>query len=78
MKMYKDIIHLMCIKIMNIWSFFLKFCTLMQHTSMSPDRKLLTVVGDDCDGLLVDARNGRVSLIATGSYNETLFSFIWT
>lgn len=32
----------------------------MQHTSMSPDRKLLTVVGDDLDGLLVDARNGKV------------------
>ncbi|KAH6768182.1 Transducin/WD40 repeat-like superfamily protein [Perilla frutescens var. frutescens] len=31
----------------------------VNHTSMSPDHKLLTVVGDDCDGLLVDARNGR-------------------
>lgn len=43
----------------------------MQHTSMSPDGKLLAVVGDDCDGLLVDGRNGRVSLIATRSYNKT-------
>lgn len=38
----------------------LKLSFLMQHTSMSPDRKLITVVGDDRDGLLVDARNGKV------------------
>lgn len=48
----------------------------MQHTSMSPDRKLLTVVGDDCNGLLVDARNGRVSLTASGFYNLT-FSILY-
>ncbi|XP_057779436.1 uncharacterized WD repeat-containing protein C2A9.03-like isoform X2 [Salvia miltiorrhiza] len=31
----------------------------VNHTSMSPDRKLLAVVGDAPDGLLLDARNGR-------------------
>jgi len=31
-----------------------------QHTSVSPDRKLLAVVGDDRDALLVDSRNGKV------------------
>lgn len=33
---------------------------LMQHTSVSPDSKLLTVVGDDLDALLVDSQNGKV------------------
>lgn len=35
--------------------------TPMQHTSVSPDRKLLAVVGDDRDALLVDSRNGKVN-----------------
>ncbi|KAK4387972.1 hypothetical protein Sango_2403800 [Sesamum angolense] len=29
------------------------------HTSISPDGKLVAVVGDDVNGLLVDARNGK-------------------
>lgn len=33
----------------------------MQHTSMSPDCKIVTVVGDHLDGLLIDAQNGKVS-----------------
>jgi hypothetical protein len=33
---------------------------LMQHTSMSPDRRLITVVGDHTDGLLVDSNSGKV------------------
>lgn len=32
----------------------------MQHTSISPDRKLMTVVGDHLEGLLVDSQNGKV------------------
>ena len=47
----------------------------MQHTSMSSDGKLLAVVGDDCDGLLVDGRNGRVSLTATRSYYKMFSLF---
>jgi hypothetical protein len=41
-------------------SLILKYIILMQHTSISPDRKLMTVVGDNLDGLLVDPLNGKV------------------
>ncbi|KAL4312369.1 hypothetical protein GQ457_01G023350 [Hibiscus cannabinus] len=33
---------------------------LMQYTSISPDQRLITVVGDHLDGLLVDLQNGKV------------------
>lgn len=33
---------------------------LMQHTSLSPDRKVVVIVGDDPDGLLIDANSGKV------------------
>ena len=33
---------------------------LMQHTSLSPDGKLVVIVGDDPDGLLMDANSGKV------------------
>lgn len=32
----------------------------MQHTSLSPDGKLLVIVGDDPAGMLVDSRTGKV------------------
>jgi hypothetical protein len=32
----------------------------MQHTSLSPGRKLVVIVGDDPDGLLIDANSGKV------------------
>jgi hypothetical protein len=36
-------------------------CSLsMQHTSLSPDRKVVVIVGDDPDGLLIDANSGKV------------------
>ncbi|MBA0798267.1 hypothetical protein Gohar_008874, partial [Gossypium harknessii] len=31
----------------------------VNHTSVSPDQRLITVVGDDLDGLLVDSQNGK-------------------
>ncbi|KAJ0876472.1 putative transcription factor WD40-like family [Helianthus annuus] len=31
----------------------------VNHTSLSPDRKLIAVVGDDLDGLLVDSSSGK-------------------
>lgn len=34
--------------------------TSMQHTSLSPDGKLLLIVGDDPEGILVDSRSGKV------------------
>lgn len=46
----------------------------MQHTSISPDRKLMTVVGDHLDGLLVDPQNGKV-LGFSWSYIYWKFSF---
>lgn len=33
----------------------------LQHTSVSPDGKLLVIVGDDPDGMLVDSQTGKVS-----------------
>jgi hypothetical protein len=33
---------------------------MMQHTSLSPDRKVVVIVGDDPDGLLIDANTGKV------------------
>lgn len=32
-----------------------------QHTSLSPDGKLVLVVGDDPDALLIDANSGKVN-----------------
>jgi hypothetical protein len=32
----------------------------MQHTSLSPDGKVVVIVGDDPDGLLIDANSGKV------------------
>lgn len=34
------------------------FCP--QHTSLSPDGKLLVIVGDNPEGLLVDSQTGKV------------------
>lgn len=36
----------------------------LQHTSVSPDGRLLAVVGDNLHGLLVDAHNGKVHVIS--------------
>jgi hypothetical protein len=36
------------------------YILLMQHTSLSPDRKVVVIVGDDPDGLLIDASSGKV------------------
>ena len=36
------------------------FVCYLQHTSLSPDGKLLTIVGDNPDGMLVDSQTGKV------------------
>jgi hypothetical protein len=36
---------------------------LMQHTSLSPDGKLVIIVGDDTDALLIDANSGKVRVL---------------
>ncbi|KAL1535250.1 hypothetical protein AAHA92_31330 [Salvia divinorum] len=48
----------------------------VNHTSMSPDGKLLAVVGDDCDGLLVDGRNGRKVASVVGHLDYS-FASAW-
>ncbi|KAL8026647.1 hypothetical protein ABFX02_14G042200 [Erythranthe guttata] len=48
----------------------------VNHTSMSPDRKLMTVVGDDLDGLLVDARNGKTVSSIVGHLDYS-FASTW-
>uniref|UniRef100_A0A1D1Y994 Putative WD repeat-containing protein C2A9.03 n=1 Tax=Anthurium amnicola TaxID=1678845 RepID=A0A1D1Y994_9ARAE len=48
----------------------------VNHTCISPDGKLVTVVGDHCDGLLIDSRDGKVvsSLVGHRDYS---FSSAW-
>ncbi|PKI70123.1 hypothetical protein CRG98_009455 [Punica granatum] len=44
----------------------------VNHTSMSPDGKLLVIVGDDPDGMLVDSQTGKVVMPLVGHLD---FSF---
>jgi hypothetical protein len=39
------------------------FLLLAQHTSLSPDGKLVVIVGDDTDALLIDAYSGKVIVL---------------
>uniref|UniRef100_A0A0A9D4Q6 Uncharacterized protein n=1 Tax=Arundo donax TaxID=35708 RepID=A0A0A9D4Q6_ARUDO len=48
----------------------------VNHTSVSPDRKLLAVVGDDRDALLVDSRNGKVTTTLIGHLDYS-FASAW-
>jgi hypothetical protein len=57
----------------------------VNHSSLSPDGKLVAVVGDDPDGLLVDTSNGQVLNIllpgtiyftAGRSWSLTVLSFV--
>ncbi|KAL3829247.1 hypothetical protein ACJIZ3_018049 [Penstemon smallii] len=48
----------------------------VNHTSVSPDRKLLTVVGDDLDGLLVDSQNGKTVASVVGHLDYS-FASAW-
>eukprot|EP00252_Welwitschia_mirabilis_P007263 TRINITY_DN1847_c0_g2_i1.p1 TRINITY_DN1847_c0_g2~~TRINITY_DN1847_c0_g2_i1.p1 ORF type:complete len:443 (-),score=73.59 TRINITY_DN1847_c0_g2_i1:384-1712(-) len=32
----------------------------VNHTSIHPDKKLVVVVGDDCDGLIADSQSGKI------------------
>lgn len=36
----------------------------MQHTSISPDRRVVAVVGDHVDALLMDSQNGKVTIFS--------------
>uniref|UniRef100_A0A5B6ZAI0 Putative Uncharacterized WD repeat-containing protein n=1 Tax=Davidia involucrata TaxID=16924 RepID=A0A5B6ZAI0_DAVIN len=48
----------------------------VNHTSVSPDRKLITVVGDHLDGLLVDSRNGKTVASVVGHLDYS-FASAW-
>lgn len=48
----------------------------VNHTSISPDGKLVVVVGDDCAGLLVDSRNGKV-LFSLKGHLDYSFASAW-
>lgn len=48
----------------------------VNHTSLSPDRKLITVVGDNLDGLLVDSGNGKTIASVEGHLDYS-FASAW-
>ncbi|GAB4844021.1 hypothetical protein Ancab_013985 [Ancistrocladus abbreviatus] len=48
----------------------------VNHTSVSPDRKLVAVVGDDLDGLLVDAQTGKTIASVVG-HRDYSFASAW-
>ncbi|GAB2267053.1 hypothetical protein Dimus_002035 [Dionaea muscipula] len=54
----------------------LPFPWAVNHTSMSPDRKLITVVGDHVDGLLVDALTGKIVASVVG-HQDYSFASAW-
>lgn len=39
------------------------FSANLQHTSLSPDGKLLIIVGDNPEGMMVDSQTGKVPLL---------------
>lgn len=47
---------------------------LLQHTSLSPNGKLLLIVGDNPESMLVDSQNGKVvlTLLPFWSNNESI------
>lgn len=54
----------------------LRFDWPVNHTSVSPDKKLLAVVGDDRDALLVDSRNGKIASTLVGHLDYS-FATAW-
>ncbi|CAO2831446.1 unnamed protein product [Amaranthus hypochondriacus] len=48
----------------------------VNHTSISPDRKLIAVVGDHVDGLLVDSQSGKVVSSVEG-HRDFSFATAW-
>lgn len=50
---------------------YVNMCSLcLQHTSLSPNGKQLVIVGDNPDGLLVDAQTGKVYIFNLYIYQE--------
>ncbi|KAF5783385.1 putative transcription factor WD40-like family [Helianthus annuus] len=48
----------------------------VNHTSLSPDRKLIAVVGDHLDGLLVDSSSGKTAATIEG-HRDYSFASAW-
>ncbi|RLM80602.1 putative WD repeat-containing protein C2A9.03-like [Panicum miliaceum] len=48
-----------------------------QHTSLSPDRKVVVIVGDDPDGLLIDASSGK-TLHSIKGHRDYSFASAWS
>ncbi|EPS57345.1 hypothetical protein M569_17473, partial [Genlisea aurea] len=48
----------------------------VNHTSLSPDGKLLIIVGDDLDGLLVDSQSGK-SVASLHGHRDYSFASAW-
>ncbi|GAB4845844.1 hypothetical protein Ancab_024848 [Ancistrocladus abbreviatus] len=48
----------------------------VNHTSLSPDGKLLVIVGDNADGRLVDSRDGK-TITAVGGHLDFSFASAW-
>ncbi|KAG8072175.1 hypothetical protein GUJ93_ZPchr0006g41815 [Zizania palustris] len=49
----------------------------VNHTSLSPDRKLVVIVGDDPNGLLIDANSGKTLHSMKGHYDYS-FASAWS
>ncbi|XP_021774028.1 uncharacterized WD repeat-containing protein C2A9.03-like isoform X2 [Chenopodium quinoa] len=47
-----------------------------KHTSFSPDSKMLVIVGDNPEGILVDSRNGKTITLLTGHLDYS-FASAW-
>ncbi|XP_054807079.1 uncharacterized WD repeat-containing protein C2A9.03-like [Prosopis cineraria] len=54
----------------------LQFPWPVNHTSISPDCRLMTVVGDNLDGLLVDPQNGKTVATVVG-HRDYSFASAW-
>ncbi|TKW41306.1 hypothetical protein SEVIR_1G305600v4 [Setaria viridis] len=49
----------------------------VNHTSLSPDRKVVVIVGDDPDGLLIDANSGK-TLHSIKGHRDFSFASAWS
>ncbi|KAG2661148.1 uncharacterized WD repeat-containing protein C2A9.03-like [Panicum virgatum] len=49
----------------------------VNHTSLSPDRKVVVIVGDDPDGLLIDASSGK-TLHSIKGHRDYSFASAWS
>lgn len=61
-----SLVEIQSLKTLPTLNFTKLLCTSMlclQHTSLSPDGKLLVIVGDNPDGMLVNSQTGKVFIL---------------